>query len=77
MLLGFHALVADPVVFLDGFILAEPGDLRHGVSFEDALHDQVVSLLPDGWLLGEPGRNAVGDLRALLEGQVDGGLTLT
>ena len=77
MFLGFHALVADPVVFLDGFVLAEPGYLRHGVSFKDALHDQVVSLLPDGRLLGKPRRDTVGDLGALLEGQVDGGLTLT
>ena len=44
--LGLHALVADSVVLLDWLVLAEPGDLRHGVGLQDALHHQVVALLP-------------------------------
>ena len=44
--LGLHALVADSVVLLDRLVLAEPGDLRHGVGLQDALHHQVVALLP-------------------------------
>ena len=76
MLLGLEALVADPVVLLDGLVLAEPRDLRHGVRLEDALHDQVVALLSDRRLLGEAGRDAVGDLGPLLERQVDGGVAL-
>ena len=44
--LGLHALVTDSVVLLDWLVLAEPGDLRHGVGLQDALHHQVVALLP-------------------------------
>ena len=54
-------LVSYPLVLLDGLVASEPRDLGHGVRLEDALHDEVVALLPDRRLLGEARWNAVGN----------------
>ena len=54
-------LVSYPLVLLDGLVASKPRDLWHGVRLEDALHDEVVALLPDRRLLGEARWNAVGN----------------
>jgi len=70
------ALVPDPRVLLDSLLSAVPGDLRHGVSLQLALHHQVVPLLPDRWLVWEPWRHPIRDLwlagpTTLVESEVD------
>ena len=56
-----NLLVSYPLVLLDGLVASEPRDLRQRVRLEEALHDEVVALLPDRRLLGEARWNAVGN----------------
>ena len=60
-------LVSYPLVLLDGLVAPEPGDLGERVGLEEALHDEVVALLPDRRLLGEARRDAVGNARLAAE----------
>ena len=66
-LLKYVLLVSYPLVLLDGLVAPEPGDLGERVGLEEALHDEVVALLPDRRLLGEARRDAVGNARLAAE----------